>query len=497
MKAYIYKYTNDLINNETPNFFMDGFEDNFVDKIVLIDSIIDFPEFTDEWNSQDDFMEWKVGNFDLLLSPLFGEKSINSDTLEEFFFGNVKDFRYLCIVEPIEPNVYADFYCRRAGFIEPNTIDFDKTVTKNKWQISFTVIGMLRELADRFITDDITGDAFNTHPNNIDMMDFIYYPGDRDHSLLGGASLGTFGFKDNLNLKAKLGWDHNPILSTMIYDDLFNTHSAENSGNMNRWIIFKEIAKGFGFIYRLVCTEVLDELAHCPHFELNLLWRSSGVKNVDIEIITEEKDVISNIYANRWIYQASHQEIWTFGPTHRTLGTGWVSNGTQEYNAEKPIGSINETNIFRLAESSERYGYSGTDLTINWDSGRYTIHWNYIFSFKEILYISSALEGIFNLGGSTTITRCFVKSWSWDPLHQGYSDEGAAEIKALCPLTEYRFLCSGAKIIRKLKIFLDGIFELSLFCTSSSLGDEKTYWCQRIDNINYLKQTADVEFVEV
>jgi hypothetical protein len=105
------------------------------------------------------------------------------------------------------------------------------------------------------------------------------------------------------------------------------------------------------------------------------------------------------------------------------------------------------------------------------------------------------MQGKFR-AGSITFPRCFVKDWNIDRMNN-YSDSGTEQIKENTAIPDYKFLLSGMKSLKKVKLYMDDLYELSIFCTTRSFNDGKTYWCQRIDNLNIHERTADCEFVEV
>lgn len=473
------------------NYFEDGFLDNYIDKI-RITRVLDIPVFNEEFNAKNDFNELKAGDFTLTLSLLDDARSANGDNLHDFFFANDRDNRYLVVVQFKEPDVYNDFYSRRCGFIDPNSIEKDTTISKNKWEVTFSVTGMLREFAEYFSASDMA-DAYHNE-QNIYFDYYLYQNNNLGCSLLQEST--GFDVSNKLNFLNKIGFI--PKLSSPIHHDILNIHISENKQNINRWALFKELAKGFGFVYRLICISGTIELINYPHFSLNLLWRTDGLKNISIRV-AEVTDTISNIYNNKWIYQASRHEIWRQSGIDRTLCMGWAlnkDNPNNIYNYDKVITNINFKPVFIVAESSTRWGYSGTDLIIKpVSTPQFLVKWNDVMSFKEILYIFSGLPG-FMSAGSITFPRCFVRDWNINQMGM-YSDTGVELIKLNTAIEEYKFLISGVRSIRKVKIYMDDMNDLSLFCTTQSFNDGKTYWCQRIDNLNIYEQTADCEFVEI
>jgi hypothetical protein len=350
---------------------------------------------------------------------------------------------------------------------------------------------MLREFAEYFSASDMA-DAYHNEKNIY--FDYYLYGSNDDNSLFPIST--AFTIKNDLNFYNKLGF--NPRLSSPIHHDILNIHINENKQNINRWALFKELAKGFGFVYRFICVSGNIESVNYPYFNLILLWRTNGLKNVNIGIV-EAVDTISNIYNNKWIYQASRHEIWRQSGIDRTLCMGWAlnkDNPNNIYNYDRVITNINFRPVFIVAESSTRWDYSGTDLIIKpLSTPQFLVKWNDVMSFNEILYIFSGLPG-FMPAGSITFPRCFVHDWNINQMGM-YSDTGVESIKLNTVIEEYKYLISGVKAIKKVKVYMDDMNELSLFCTTQSFKDGKTYWCQRIDNLNIYEQTAECEFVEI
>ena len=485
MKIFIWKYANNNMN-----YFEEGFSDNYIDRICIL-RVLDIPVFNEEFNARNDFNELKAGDFTLTLSLLDEARSANGDNLHDFFFANDRDNKYLVVVQFKEPEVYEDLYSRRSGMIDLTSIEKDTTVSKNKWQVTFSVNGILREFAEYFSGSDMADDYHNEQDIYFDY--YLYDSHNPQYSPLLQQST-SFLVKNILALENKLGF--NPKLASPIHHDILNIHYAENKQNINRWTLFKELAKGFGFVYRLICSCNIEDRVQHPTFDLVLFWRSDGLKEVDLKII-EVQEVISNVYNNKWIYQANRHEIWTFGHAlQQTMCMGWASNGYDIYNWDRIISNINFTPVFIVAASSSRWGWSGSDLIIkSGTSPQILVPWQDVLSFQEILYITSGMQGKFR-AGSITFPRCFVQHWNIDRMNN-YSDSGTEHIKEYTAIPEYKYLVSGLKAVKRVKVYMDDLNELSIFCTTRSFNDGKTYWCQRIDNLNIYERTADCEFVEV
>lgn len=484
MKVFIWKYANNNMN-----YFDDDFADNYIDRICIT-RILDIPSFNEEFNSKYDFNELKAGDFTLTLSLLDDARSANGDNLHDFFFADDRDNKFLVVVQFKEPNVYNDLYSRRCGMIDLNSLEKDTTVSKNKWQVTFSVTGILREFAEYFSASDMK-DAYHEE-QNVYFDFYLFQNPDLDYALMPINT--TFDVKNKLSFENKIGFV--PKMSSPIHHDILNIKYSENKNSINRWVLFKELAKGFGFIYRLVCVSNMNNNISHPNFELVLCWRSDGLKEANIRII-ENTDVLSNTYNNKWIYQANRHEIWTAGEIiQQTLCMGWATNGKQIYNWDRVINNINFTPVFIVAASSNRWGWSGSDLIIkSGTSPQFIVHWQDVMSFQEILYITSGMNGKFK-PGSIAFSRCFVQDWNINHMNV-YSDSGTELIKEKTAIPEYKYLVSGIKSIKKVKVYMDDLNELSIFCTTSSFNNGKTYLCQRIDNLNIFERTADCEFVEV
>ena len=142
--AYLWKYR--AANNYLfANYFSNP---EFVDKIKVSDIPPDgIPIYNEQLEKSDETLEFTAGDFDVKLSLLGSCKSALGAGLKDFLLpqGN-RNFFYICIVEfgnETDPTAK-----RVGGKVDLNSIQADLTETKNKYDISFKVTGLIKELSE-------------------------------------------------------------------------------------------------------------------------------------------------------------------------------------------------------------------------------------------------------------------------------------------------------------------------------------------------------------
>ena len=145
MKAAVYLWKYRASDNYTfANYFLNP---GFVDKIKVPEIPADgIPIYNEQLEKSDGILEFTASDFDVKLSLLSSAISVHGDTIKDFLLPQGdRNFFYICIAEfGDETNPAAK---RAGGRIELNSIEADLTETKNKYEISFKVTGMIKELS--------------------------------------------------------------------------------------------------------------------------------------------------------------------------------------------------------------------------------------------------------------------------------------------------------------------------------------------------------------
>ena len=462
MKLFIWKY------KDTPqeNYFSG--DCTYLDKIQ-IENVLRFPSFNQEFNSETDFTELKTGNFSVRVSRLQTETSANGDTIEDFLFPSDKDNKFLCMFQVSETNILANI----AGFIQIDSITID--CNNNGYYIEFNVIGILREFAEYYDGKNI--EALTENEN----VSFYQYIVDRhwDTQI-------HWAVENQLSLDTKVG--SAVIASTPLQRDLILNHSID----ISQWCGFKDIALGLGFSFILVPAQANPFNSNTPFFFLYLFWRSDALQSITLQVLEHEKS-ISSRYNNKWVYQASRHHITSIYGLSRTDINGWMINADSIYNFDSLVG-INSRPIFIAATILTGRGQQGDNIEIHPSMSELTIvQWPDIFTFNENLYnISAGFLPKIN-AGSITYPRIFVLNYIYIPEAGYYVDSGIQTIMETTAIPEYRFLLSGIKENKKLKVIYDT--DLGLF--SKFTADSKDYLIERISNMDIYNQTAVIDCIEI
>lgn len=481
MTLYIWKY------KDTPqkNYF-EGC--TYIDKIA-VQSFLEIPSFTQEFNSETDYTQLKTDNFTVRLSKLSPEKSVNGDTLEDFLFpAEDKDNKFLVLFELKPAESEEDLFSRRAGFIQLESLVINETLPsgtdsngKSKWYIEFTVIGILREFAEYYESKNIN--ALNSSWNDITFDNYLQN--------LHFSFSPLWQLENRLNMTAKAGAEVK--VSSPLQNDIITNHGI----NISQWRGFKDTALGLGFSFQLICNS-LQPLNHdTPYFSLYLFWRSNGMQTVTIDIIEHLKGV-SLKYNNKWVFMANRHHITSQHEITRTDINGWLIRVDATYNFDSLPG-WNSRPIFIAQGYSERFGIRQSNLLVEEILGQaFEIQWTDLLGFKENLFNVSSFPPKIS-PGSITYSRIFVLDYSYTAIPAYYLDSGVQQIMANTAIEEYKFLIKGIKESKKFKVVYDKNSNIGLFSkfSFSQDGISKTFLIERIYDMNIYNQTCSIECIEI
>ncbi len=441
-----------------------------------------FPVFNEEVSARDDFFQYKASDFDIFISYLQNDKSVQGKSIDEFFSG-LEDTKILCVF-------MLGSICR-GGFADIASIE--KVYNYNDgYGVKVTVIGALKELSEHLRTKEL-----------IEYQSSPQYEAFLSGLLSDTGIIGTGG----LNYTSRVGFE--PILSLPLYNDVRKHTSLDK---LNRWIFFTSLAKEHGWAFRL------DVQYEPVRFIMNIFWRSEIEDEATIKIIDWKEGF--EIPQKKWLFfENRYYNI--------TTGDGFsinVSHGLLMKNAWCRATDTNQQLLYNNVYSNPpffiTYDYAPPSTQYkNYDNiiwfyeaqggGPNLQIWNrkdevletgtemYDFDLRREYYIYNPLCKLIN--GSCKVSRMFVKNWQPVGFPGGiyYTDTDALNLQLLL-FTEYQFMLGGEKDTVKLKIVNDGnnisLYKKIILTLNNNI---RIFWIVRITELDLIERTCEIEAIEI
>jgi hypothetical protein len=520
MKLFVWKYTDP--NN---TYYFDTTSNSFVyNDFIVVQSILKFPEFNDEFNCGVDFNEKRVGDYDVEFSMAQEEKSVNGKYIGEFFFPtDNKNYKYLVISEPKKMLNQTDGYMRRCGFITQDTLE--KNI--EKFTITFKVIGAIGEFSNfnnqkygkegTYISD--LGNPLIDDQRNWDFDNWI------QNDFFGVNA--RYTVLNKLDWKSKIGFV--PKVSQPL---LYELVSTTNPLSITKWEAFKNMAAEMGFCYMIIPDLLQDYSAgYCsfPRLQLVLFWRSQGITTTNLELMNPQVYKYAPLYVNEWLQLMNRSEKWNLsqaGGTDIVIDYGLVAR-----KKEPSFDVYNYDTIHNRETPQKPYFLVDNAYTgIYYDPKDNNLHLSIVkknicepsinlYDFggksKNCYFPQIATNGI-----NTQITDCkisfariFVKPTTQypfgydftkahpllDPIHYmitSYNDSGNSDI-LFNSFLEYRFLITGVSLTQICDIHYNMNVPLNIGMKTTLPPENKNYMIIKINNLNIEKNSAKVTFQEI
>lgn len=454
----LYKYRKQL--GEVINYFTEEYP-TFVDSMTLTNIPIDgLPNFNEEYTKEDDINVIKSGDYNLKFSLLQDEISVYGHIgIKDFLLPAAdRNFKLLCSFEwdGIE----------RWGTVDITSIKANYTVTQNRYDISFKVYGLLKELSDGLKTIDLFQGEPPDNTNNIPFSDYLSW---------------HFRSVPWLKIENKLDLDavcHFPVkVSEHMRLSLYL--NGLNQG-YSVWEGLKSFAIGLGFVMRLEYAYGLQDPQY-PRFKLVLFWRSQGsgnaVKPVDV---IEDEESNSLLFDNQYLIM-KYTRIENVSPI-----------------PDSYMGLFMSKNLVFVGDLSDEDIYFKIPIGI---PGSPSLHPNQLWidspesqTYYDLSYISELSipqhrEAVLQYPQRyTDVAYCRILTLS------GYNQHGFSAIIYATEVNEYKYLLNGVKEKRDLKVsLLDNnyrIFDIISY-------QNKTYWISRISDVNIYEKTAKLELIRI
>ena len=485
-KAWFKKYKSSD-DNDMLSYFDDNSNLAFEDSIT----INGLPEgavsnITLETEARDNFFQIRPGNFNIQLSYLQDDISLNGKSIRDFF-KDTKEKKLSCIAY-----VNGEYY---SGFVDMSTIipDFTfKSEHEMNYDITMSVRGALTEFKSYALTKPLP--VIGGNPFYMD----IYLN-------MGGPLAGSqhISFINQLNISERLflpnGNHWTPKISLELYDWLRLQNN--DVSKLNSWIAFYSMALELGFIFTIdVNPNSLD--TQFPVFNFTILWRT-GDASVKIPQKAGHKEGFLLSDQNKWILVRNWEWTWDSGSFEHhityTLSEGIRFSQKENFKTEHHSDCTPKTYITPKRDGSTiiNPGPFVADQTywVDWPVGNLHIPKS---EHKDELTIN--LDCRFPVSGlgfwaMITFARIFVWGY-WHTIFEGrelYVDYGNSDILDAYTRAEYQYLLFNTKDTIEMKIIYP---DQSIKLFSKIQYGGKNYFVNRIKNIDTVNLTAVIEGIE-
>lgn len=453
------------------NYFDDGAtspatEINYIDRIVIYNVPANaFPQFDSSVESADGLLEYVSGDFDIRLSLLQTETSVNGDTIQEFLLPETSPNKFLI-------SVYFNDNCHYSGTFVTTDITSELSFNKNDYYIKMHVTGILKEFAE------------------------AYSMGHRGTRLVGFNSTYSFEAYLNYHFDTRNYWSFEyaePFYHIRVNDNTvrFNgqLQAAMDSHNgsgywssVSRWETFRELAKGFGFNYRLKMIEpqTAINLMH-PAFRLQIVFIPDIVNQDAIDIAVLEHNEDNILLSKDYVYAGVRQHT-----DNGTLSTIWGVLFNENELISKDGTGFGGGDYFQIFNEGGQYTENPRSLFI-YEGGRRVRELNLD---NEITTLEYTLYGCPNFGSHIS-EGALAYSQLFNGSNLPYDHTPINNYLAEC----YKRFIVGSKKKKIFKIYFDGTQEIEPFRKITLSGIDYAIW--GMDSINMQERTANVTVLEI
>jgi hypothetical protein len=412
-----------------------------------------FPIFNEEYIKEDDVNVIKSGDYDLKFSLLQNETSYLGRNIKEFLLpDDDRNFLLLCSFEfdGIE----------RWGTVDITSIKANYTVTQNRYDISFTVYGLLKEFIEGMKTIDLFQGEPPDNNDNIPFNDYLQWHFRNVQWLtidnqLDLDTICRFPVKVSEHLRFSL-W----------YNGLNQGYSI--------WEGLKSFSVGLGFVLRLenISTEILfNPYRIYPRFKLVMFWRTlTGGSVKQVEVI-EDEESNSLLFNNQYlmIKYSKVEERTTLEDMYLGLFMG---------NNVFIVGDLSDEDILFKINSSHP-----NQLWIDSPEGSSYYPLNMI---QELTLPLHRQNVITYPQRNTNVAYCRILTLA------GANNPGFASIIYSTSINEYKYLLCGTKEKRELQVsLLNNNYKIFDIIVHNGCN----YLISKIEDLNLKDKTAKIEAI--
>lgn len=471
MAVYIWKYSGDNYF-DTDTSYLDKIQINWLPQ----DS---FPIFNFVTEKISGIAQYKTGDFDLKLTINGDETSASGDTINDFFRGGTRDYKYVIGIG-IGTKQYWGFTTNEFIIFNYSTRTLEITCARAETEASQAFNkGFIKLLGSDQSFDTYLSNFPHLFQSNITRLTI------------------TTAFSSYANLIA----EPNVIANAEIHNN------GGWVGTVNTWDGFLGLMVGTGLNWKFVyANDTINFTENYPLFNIQVFSMQNLTACTSILQIIEAEDL--NIFRKlEWLYFKNAEfditQMSNFTGNDLTIEDGTVSNGSITYHADSFWARF--TNILPLPIPSYWYpGFTTDNLT---PGTKYIISpptitkTNYLgidtqtvdlplYRWGEVAYPTYA-------GQSVSFSRVLTTSHGIDIF--GIPSVNAHRAVQTFAMLQYaRYIGGLSKRALRLKIIYNGSEDFDLWKTLSVITDgiARTYYISEINNINLTKREAELLLIQ-
>ena len=475
--------------NESTTIF-DTASDNGVPQPIdalLIDRVLDFPLFDIDTEIAGGIAERKAGEFSCAFSLLQTTTSYNGDTVNTFFRGGTRQYKYWIGIEVGGSTFH--------GVFSASDTEFNLTFKDGHYEVSLIARDTIEEWANYLKT-------LNSYFSISQSQNFTFEDYIRNIHLSGF----TIDFPDQ-SFTNKVGED----VYFYGYAYVRGIRAGTDLRNVSRFESFNELSKGLGFTYDLSMRVDLETLYSggsatwyprtFMQVNIDWVWNGGTVSSNDMiisNVIEHKEKTLPK--ANRAVFLGYRHIISTALPDvdspDFTAVRGVFFDGTNILESDSgdnfnPIYA--QYPFFLFTENTFEVSTPFTSISVAPEQFAYfRSREDYDkFNYSEVNFIELKLYNYTTLSGTTTAGSCaFARVFT--------TNIGFSPIQRYVYNQYLRYVLSSGKKVKMVKIVLD-TNELKVFKPVRLVDDygEGIYYISKISNLNYRERTVDLELTQV
>lgn len=461
----------------------------YLDKIIFHDIYKEgFPLFNYETEDVSGIAIYRGGEFDLTLSLLQGNRSVNGLNIRDFFLDDVRDYLFMVTV-----------FCGKqkfTGIATSSQITGDYTVAKNKNELRIMCKDILQEWRNKC---EITSIGTLNIGNN-ERLTFEQYVIRHFSGMTGGKVLiGTPINKTYLQrLQPYTGLGGTPPVEAVFLGGHYNF--IKDKFNISRWETWKEYIKGIGCNFKMqINGNSIYEIPNEPEFEFEVFFIDDLENELPVEIqILEDKEFTTSKKL-KWLYLKYRSLIFS-GVDY---SSGIVFNKTTSFYSDADNAGNQLYPALLLTLDNKLLSYNNgivgeSNLARDIDFFEVDLK-QYDYAFVTGVPIGKLYPLNEADSGGMAYSQCMVAVTANEPPPTSNIDFYNHTPINRYAIVNYKRYINGLEKAKEYKIVYNDKTNLRLWKTIKvkDFGVDELYYISAIKNIDFNNETAEIECIKI
>lgn len=480
MEFIIHKYKgSNYFNSDT----------TYIDKIVFTEMYKEgFPIFSYDSKDISGIAIYKAGEFDLTISLLQTNKSVNGLSIKDFFLGSDRDYMYLI-------NVFIGSQ-KFSGIAYGSDVRADFTYPQNKNEVTIAFKDILQEWKAK--CEKVT--LSTLHINNGDILTFEQYVIKHFSGLTGSKVLISAPVSKTYlqRLQEFNGVGGLPPAGVWFYGDYFNFITGKDY--ISRWETWMEFVKGIGCNFKMEVNGFsANELPNEPEYQFQIFFVDDLESETPATIQMIEHREFTTIRRLKWLY-LRYRSLVLDGVDY---SSGIVfSQGRSYYSDADNAGNhLYPALLLQFDGKILSYdnGVSGEIiLTRDIDFNELELK-QYNYSFTPGIPIGKLYPLDEADGGGMAYSQCMMALTANQPPPTRDFDRYNHIPVNRYAIKNYRRYLDSIQKAKEFKVIFNDTTNIKLWKTIqiNDFGVNELYYISSISNIDLQNETADIECIKI